>query len=435
MRRPVRATLRAILSTCSAVLATVLGGALLAPPAGATNDPYFDLQWNLAQIGAADAWTASTGASVKVGIVDTGVDSSHPDLASKLDGTATCLAGNPCIDGAAPDGHGHGTIVSGIVAAVTGNGKGVAGVAPDARLLVAKAVDDQGRGDVGDIINGIHWVVDHGARVVNLSLGDPNFLVTSLLGSPLRPGIEYAWSKGAIPVLASGNDNVGVLDLGSSNYGTLDAVVVGATDRSGSVASYSSPIGNAKWGIVAPGGNGDGQGQDILSTYPGGRYAWVAGTSMAAPHVSAGLALLLARGLNPTAAVQRVLSSADKSVRCGASCAGRLNLAAAASGLSPLPPATPAEPVTAAPVPPTTAQVTTAPPTTATTTTTVPASTTLPTTPDPERRVLVAGPIRPTDPSDGSRAAAFVVALALVSSVWAGLAIRGWRWFTADERW
>lgn len=435
MRRPVRATLGAILSTCSAVLATVLGGALLAPPAGATNDPYFDLQWNLTQIGAADAWTASTGASVKVGIVDTGVDSSHPDLASKIDGMATCLSGNPCVDGAAPDGHGHGTIVSGIVAAVTGNGKGVAGVAPDARLLVAKAVDDQGRGDVGDIINGIHWVVDHGARIVNLSLGDPNFLVTSLLGTPLRPGIEYAWSKGAIPVLASGNDNVGVLDLGSSNYGTLDAVVVGATDKSGNVASYSSPIGNAKWGIVAPGGNGDGQGQDILSTYPGVRYAWVAGTSMAAPHVSAALALLLARGLNPTAAVQRVLSSADKSVRCGASCAGRLNLAAAASGLSPLPSAIPAEPVAAAPVPTTTAPVTTAPPTTAVTTTTVPASTTLPTTPDPERRVLVAGPIRPADSSEGSRAAAFVVALALVSSVWAGLAIRGWRWFTADEGW
>src|SRR5947209_114824 len=280
------------------VVAAALTGAPM--PALASNDTYFDQQWNLAQIHAPDVWGASTGAGIVIGVVDTGVDLSHPDLRGKVDGTANCIGGT-CHDGGAEDGHGHGTIVAGIAAAVTGNGRGIAGVAPDARLLVAKAVDDNGAGSVEDINAGIHWVVDHGARVVNLSLGDPNFLLTSLLGTPLSPGIEYAWSKGAVPVLAAGNENVGVLGLGSSNYGVLDAMVVGATDRSGGLAGYSSPIGNAKWGLAAPGGSGGGPGQDVLSTYPGSRYAWVAGTSMAAPHVSGAVALLLAQGLSASA--------------------------------------------------------------------------------------------------------------------------------------
>src|SRR5205085_12001257 len=139
------------------------------------------------------------------------IDYAHPDLAGKVVASANCLGGQ-CRDGGADDGHGHGTILAGIAAANTNNGLGIAGVAPDARLLIAKAIDDQGRGDAADIVNGIHWVVDHGARIVNLSLGDPNFLFTSLLGTPLREGIEYAWSKGAVPVLASGNENVGLLE-------------------------------------------------------------------------------------------------------------------------------------------------------------------------------------------------------------------------------
>ena len=93
---------------------------------------------------------------------------------------------------------------------------------------------------------GIKWAVDHGARVVNLSLGDPNFVFTSLLGTGMRPGIEYAWSKGAVPVVASGNSNLLGLGLGSSNYGSLNAIVVGATGHDDQVADYSSPIGSAK---------------------------------------------------------------------------------------------------------------------------------------------------------------------------------------------
>ena len=325
----------------------VVGG--LALPASATNDPYFSRQWALSQIGAPQAWTRSTGSGITIGIVDTGVDTSHPDLAGKVALTADCV-GHPCVlGGGADDPHGHGTIVSGIAAAVTGNGKGVAGVAPDARLVVARVLNSNGEGRVDDINAGIRWVVDNGAKVVNLSLGDPNFLVSSVLGTPLRNAIEYAWSKGAVPVLASGNYATGVGDIGTENYGNLDALVVGATDRTGAVPSYSSPVGNAKWGLVAPGGSGaGGADNNVISTFPvalgGSGYASAAGTSMAAPHVSAAVALLLAQGLSPTAAVSRLLGTLDKSIPCGQGCQGRLNVAAAVG-------ANPTAPTSAAPAP------------------------------------------------------------------------------------
>ena len=155
-------------------------------------------------------------------------------------------------------------------------------MAPDSRVVVARVLGTNGEGRAEDVNLGIRWAVDHGARVINLSLGDPNFVLNSVQGTPLRAAIDYAWSKGAVPVLASGNYGSG--GLGSQNYGDLNAIVVGATDRSGGVASYSSPIGSAKWGIVAPGGAGvPGPDNNVISTATGGGYASSAGTSMAAP--------------------------------------------------------------------------------------------------------------------------------------------------------
>ncbi|MDQ2826220.1 MAG: S8 family serine peptidase, partial [Actinomycetota bacterium] len=171
-------------------------GTGLAGPVGASNDTQFDRQWALAQIRAPQAWARSTGSGITIGIVDTGVDAGHPDLVGKVLATADCL-GRPCVLSSPGDPHGHGTIVGGIAAAVTNNGIGIAGVAPDARLVVARVLNGNGEGRAGDINNGIRWVVDQGARVVNLSLGDPDLSVASMLGTPLRSGIEYAWSKGA----------------------------------------------------------------------------------------------------------------------------------------------------------------------------------------------------------------------------------------------
>ncbi|MDQ4096736.1 MAG: S8 family serine peptidase [Actinomycetota bacterium] len=437
-----RASLLLILPLVLGAVAAAAVAVVAPAPALASDDTFFEEQWNLAQIYAPDAWGFSTGAGVTIGVVDTGVDLNHPDLRSKIDATANCL-GAPCRDGGAEDGHGHGTLVAGIAAAQTGNGRGVAGVAPDARLVVAKAVDDEGTGSVEDINNAIRWVVDRGAKVVNLSIGDPNFLLVTLLGTPLRPGIEYAWSRGAVPVLASGNENLGLLDLGSSNYGALNALVIGATDKSGAAAPYSSPIGNAKWGVAAPGGSGAGPGEDILSTYPASRYAWVAGTSMAAPHVSGALALLLAQGLSPSAAVQRILANLDR-VACGAGCQGRLNVAAAI-GSGPAAAGGGASADGSGPQP---ASVDTTTPPTVATTTAVPPPTSVPATgpsgepttdssaPARDRRTRAAGPADASPGGSSSRNSAVLV-LAIVLPVLVGTAASfvAWDRFRAAERW
>jgi len=332
-----------------AAVAAACGLLLTAAPAAATanagDDALVDQQWNLAEIGAAEAWATSTGAGVTIGVVDSGIDAGHPDLAAKIAAQADCTGG-PCREGSAPDGDGHGTSVAGVAAASTGNGTGIAGVAPDARLVVAKVLDDEGGGEIEDINSGIRWVVDHGAKVVSLSLGDPAAIFTRA-GNSLEPGIQYAWTRGAIPVLAAGNYNTGVLGTGSAGYGNLDAVVVGATDRTGGVAFYSSPLGNAKWGVVAPGGNGKGAGEDILAPDPGAGYGWHAGTSLAVPHVSGALALLLAQGLGQQAAVDRLLATLDTSRPCGHGCRGRLRVDAAVRGSVDTSPATSTPPAPA----------------------------------------------------------------------------------------
>jgi serine protease len=322
-------------------------------PARASNDPYFADQWALSRIHAADAWTRATGAGVRIGIVDTGIDAQHEDLAAKVVAATSCVGANDiaaACSGSAQDDQGHGTHVSGIAAAVTGNGKGIAGVAPQAGLVVVKALSSSGSGNLNDVNAGIKWAVDHGARVINLSLESDTSSVTSFPGQSLKEGIDYAWSKGAIPVIAAGNSTPSL--FGQTGYDGINAVIVGATGRNDEVAWYSSPLTSAKWALVAPGGDvRDSEGRPSCAGSLGGgcvvstgwfsghvnEYADDEGTSMAAPHVSGVLALLLSQGLTPQVAIQRLLSGADH-IACGDSCHGRLN-AAAAVGADVAPPA------------------------------------------------------------------------------------------------
>jgi thermitase len=322
--------------------AIALAGGLALTPAGASNDPGFAKQWNLEKIGAPAAWARTTGAHVRVGIVDAGVDLGHEDLAGKIVANTSCLNSkgdaHNCT-GSGQDDVGHGTHVAGIIAAIKDNGIGVAGVAPDAELVVAKVADSGGGIAIEDANAGIHWVVDHGAKVVNLSLGDLLFVRTAAFGTKLSEGIEYAWQKGAVPVIASGNSDLFGAGIGSQDYGNLDALVVGATGPDDLVTDYSSPTGNAKWALVAPGGASDGEEtHKIWSTYwekdKQNQYGYLAGTSMAAPHVTGAVALLLAQGLSPEAAVQRLLDTADGKVSCGSgspTCKGRLDVARASA--------------------------------------------------------------------------------------------------------
>lgn len=362
---PTRPAARRVAPAAALALGAVLAWAATAataPARGAAslpNDPLFAQQWNLEQIHAPQAWTVSTGQGVRIGIVDTGVDLHHEDLAGKVVASANCVNSNgdpstcSTAPGAAQDDNGHGTHVAGIAAAVTNNHLGVAGTAPNAQLVVAKSLDSNGSGTFADVNAGIMWTVQHGARVVNLSLGDATPLVTGLLGGgdSLATGIDYAWSHGAVPVLAAGNTNL--LGLGTSNYGNTSAIVVGASGRDGQVAPYSSPTGNAMWAVLAPGGNGESGGQPdcstpadqvdcVLSTYwfagQENHYAYDEGTSMAAPHVAGTVALLLAMGRTPQQAVNAILASADHQVSCGpnsSTCRGLLDAAAAVGAAAP----------------------------------------------------------------------------------------------------
>lgn len=352
-----RTGLRLALALLASVLALVMSLPAAALAAGSVNDPLFSQQWALQQIGAPSAWAFATGKGVTVGIVDTGVDLTHQDLAGKVVASTNCIGANAdptkCT-GNAQDDNGHGTHVAGIIAADTNNGTGIAGVAPDAKLVVAKALDSTGAGADADVEAGIEWVVNHGAQVVNLSLGDGGTLPlglggTTALSQPLIDGINYAWSKGSVPVLAAGNTGFGIgsgllgeLLGATAAYGTLTALIVGATGPTGAVANYSSQLTNDAWAVVAPGGANDGnKADDVMSTYwvngKSNQYTTLAGTSMATPHVAGAVADLLSKGYTQGGAVAQILSSADKGVPCGKTCSGLLDLSKAVGG-----PATPA---------------------------------------------------------------------------------------------
>lgn len=346
---------RGLGAACLALVAT------LGPAGGATasNDEFWGRQWGPAKIGAPAAWSSASGAGIKVGVIDSGVDVNHADLQGRIAATAACIgtrgSASACVAGGGQDVNGHGTHVAGIVAANKDNGIGIAGVAYGAQLVVARVFQNDAA-DLADVEAGIRWAVDQGARVVNLSLGE-NVLLGGLLGGggSLGPALNEAWSRGAIPVVAAGNAQ---LLGGSAGYGDVNAVVVGATGPDDEIAGYSVPTGTAKWAIAAPGGNGA-EARQIFSTYwrPGAanQYAYLQGTSMATPHVAGALALLLSRGVPQQRAVELVLATADKSVSCGPTCAGRLDVAAATAAAGLAPPTTqatpPPPPTTAAPAP------------------------------------------------------------------------------------
>ncbi len=369
-------------------LAVALSWIVAAPPAGAQqqpDDPGFSLQWGLEAIEALAAWDVSTGDGMSIAIVDSGADLDHEDLRNRIIANASCLGtgglAENCAEGggAAQDDAGHGTHVAGIAAAEADNGLGIAGVAPDADLIIVKVLmqptdctpEDscQPSGTADDVAAGIRWAVDQGADVVNLSVGSTT---QAVFGPSFESALHYAWDNGAIPVVAAGNDII----LGSGFSGDEPAIVVASLNNTGQAALYSNGVGRAQWALSAPGGEQDTASScapganaiGILSTYfdastDADDYACLAGTSMAAPHVAGAAAVLRAAGLSPNETVQRLLATADDRGLPGLDStygSGALNLARAVAGLG-TGPTTVTSPTPTSAGPPTTGGTTEAP--------------------------------------------------------------------------
>jgi len=225
--------------------------------------------WGVMRIKAPDVWTTTKADGIKVAVIDTGVDYHHPDLQARYGGGIDIV--NNDLDPS--DDNGHGTHVSGIIAATTDNG-GYVGVAPNVQILGIKVLGSDGAGYISDVVAGIDWAMSHGAQVMNFSLG------TSYNSSVLESKLNEAYAKGIVLVAAAGNTSGGPV-LYPAAYGSV--ISVAATDTNDRLASFSS-LGAE---ISAPG-------VGITSTVPGGGYATWSGTSMASPHVAATAALMIA---------------------------------------------------------------------------------------------------------------------------------------------
>jgi hypothetical protein len=254
------------------------------------NDPYFGSEWHLAKVNAPAAWDNTQGAGVTIAILDSGVDSSHPDLAPNL------VAGYNSYDNNTntADVCGHGTAVAGTAAATTNNGAGVAGVAGQAKIMpVRVAYYDTSLSECyayySTISNGLTWAADHGARIANISYGG----VTA--SSAITSAAQYMKNKGGLVFVSAGNDGTN-----SSAAANASMIVVSATDQWDNKTSWSTY--GSFVTLAAPG--------DVWTTSPGGIYQSWWGTSFSSPLAAGVGALVMAANPSLTgASVQNILQS------------------------------------------------------------------------------------------------------------------------------
>ncbi len=287
--------------------------AAAAPATARTDDTLYDQLWGLRRIGAESAWEFSRGAGVLIAVIDTGVDLEHPDLKDNLvPGLSVVGEGQP------DDKHGHGSLIAGIAAATAGNGEGIAGVAPDAKVLPVRVFDSAGSATSSRVARAIRFAVDVADRrraklVLNLSFVGPpqphgaidGESGTAIFGDEaVKKAIADAAASGAVVVTAAGNDSTPHTAFDPSSHQGI--IVVGASDKNDRCTSFTNY--GEGLDILAPG-------VGILSTYwnaPDNRsgYAYADGTSMAVPFVAGAAALLMAEGLNNVETVERLISTA-----------------------------------------------------------------------------------------------------------------------------
>jgi subtilisin family serine protease len=312
------------LLNANAAVSRSLGRGLFADTVDTNNN------WGLQIIQAAEVWRQDfTGQGITIAVLDTGIDRSHPDLANNLWRNLGEIPGNGLDDDRngfvddvegwsfidqdsndPTDAEGHGTHVAGIIAAAD-NGIGMTGVAPNAKIMPVRVLggsDDYSaeRSDA-NVAAGIRYAVKNGARIINMSLG--RLRLSSIPMVQTFTALELARQAGVVVVMSSGNDRdsggVGPTEPASYAYNGL-GIAVGAIDNTRRIADFSTPAGVRRLDyLVAPGVN-------ILSTIPGGGYASFSGTSMAAPHVTGAIALMLSANpkLTPTEIANILLRTA-----------------------------------------------------------------------------------------------------------------------------
>jgi len=289
------------LRTVARLGATALLGlvAAIAIPGVASADAVRDDQWQLQELNATDAWQLADGADVVVAVVDSGVDAAHPDLAGQV---------LPGVDLVATDGGdgrtdpvGHGTAVAAFIAGRSDDTDGVMGLAPHAKILPVRVLDAKNRYDDPVIVaEGVQWAVDHGAKVINLSLGGS-------YNSALADALDYAFARDVVVVACAGN----VMPGGTTEvwYPAYEpgVVAVAGTGRDLRVGDplWGGSLTGAATVLMAPA-------TDMLAAYPGNRYRRVEGTSFATPIVSATAALIRSKYPTMSAAnvVERLTASA-----------------------------------------------------------------------------------------------------------------------------
>lgn len=262
---------------------------LLLPNRVPNDTLYTRYQWNLPMIGMEQTWEMTRGSSdVVVAVVDTGVDLHHPEFKGKLVPGYNVLGDN----NVPQDDNGHGTHVSGIIAARTNNAEGVAGMSWNSKIMPVKAIGADGSGTAFDIAQGIRWATDHGADVINLSVG--NYTPSAAL----KEACAYAFAHDVVLIAATGNDNTDQPGYPAAYPEVLGVSAVDHVKRRAEFSNYGDYV-----DVVAPG-------VDIASTYISSDYAALSGTSMACPHVTA-LASLI-RSVNPNLPNRKVIEIIQK---------------------------------------------------------------------------------------------------------------------------
>lgn len=285
------------------------------------NDRFFKDQWGLSRIKAPEAWKLADGTRVTIGILDSGVDLRHPDLRKKLVVFRDADLLTPGSSVGPHDRYFHGTAVAGVAAAITDNRKGIAGVAPGARILPVRVADGNEKHHVPIVARGLRYAVDHGAKVVNVSYAlsesqaDAHLVSGSL--DTLYDAVDYAWERGAVIVAPAGNDSFPLCSHPSAGTRVL---CVGAIDRTDSLARSNFDAAMTTEYLVAPGGGGSSCDDLIMTTalriHPPkctqtALYDGFGGSTLAAPFVSGVAALLASQGLDNTQIMDTLTASAE----------------------------------------------------------------------------------------------------------------------------